>query len=184
MLLCNHLMQNSVNDQTHEKFTFSPHFFSSFICSYSVNVTDVEIVVVVMLSDVFLLSFNYRKKPSSLLEWLQSLRSSREEFTFFLWHFLHVSVCQMAGVFSCCKANHNWVSESIFQHVPRKQRASVFWICVFCSLFCLCGTCDTQSIAAESEHSYSLSYQKEVKCYNCILPVSRWGEMVSSCGPC
>lgn len=91
--------------------------------------THVESVKVVMLSDFFLLPFKLLQETQLVVRMTQDFKVCSGRVYFFSVTFL----CQMAGGVLCCKVNHNYLSESIFQHVLRKQAASVF---------CICGTHD------------------------------------------
>lgn len=101
----------------------------------------VEIMKVVMFSDVFPLSFKLLQETQFIIRMTQEFKVCSGRVYLFL---CDISVPNGWGFFSSCKVNHNYISESIFQHVPRKQQARVF---------CICGTRDMQSIATKSEHS-------------------------------
>lgn len=115
MLPCNHLKEISVNDQTHEKFTFLPHCFKLYLVLWCISMSHVEIVKVVMLPDDFLLVLNYWEKPKLSLEWVKNWRSAQKEFTFFFGDILFIETCaKCLGFCACCKVNHNYVSRVYF----------------------------------------------------------------------
>lgn len=81
ILLWNHLMQLSDDDQTHEKFTF--FFFLLYLFLGCVSVAHVEIVKVVMLSDAFLLSFKLLQETQLVIRMTQEFKDCSGIYLFF-----------------------------------------------------------------------------------------------------